>query len=310
MSRLEESLNAQLKDSRHYLSNSSGYTALYGHNLLGYPTAFAVGEGEEKKTDTVFMGMEWEILASSQQTNEIVVGGLEDEVLRHYINFASGGDPMEMITIPCTLKVHQEKMKKFFDLGLQKHFGTFHHHSGTHIHISKAAFTKVTLAKFITFIVNESNNSFIEDIAGRPMGKNTQWRRPNHVIFKHFKSGKKKDRIRGVEINLTNDLRQIQIPKKDSEYFPDGKGVAVNTGTGRPTIELRIFKSQKSYQKVMKNLEFVDALVNYCRVSTYNKLYVPEFISYVIRNAAKYPNLVSDTAIRKRLRLERGLKEA
>jgi hypothetical protein len=300
MTYLEKFLAEHLRNLEN--PNTDDWACLAGYNILESKLAFSVGDGEEKKPDTIFMGVEWEVSAKIKACRKQVTELLRDGV-GLYMHMGGGGDPMEMRTIPATLKYHRDYLeKKVFP---HKHYESYappHSNLGIHIHISKAAFTEKSLKKFIIFNSNKENRKFIEDIAERPYNNQASWRRPNEISITYYETGPRKDRIRAADIVLDSNLRHIRGPSlPPNTSFPEGKSVAVNTQTGYPTVEYRIFRSSTTPQKFLKNIEFTDALVRYTRLSPLMRLDHRDFIRWLVLKAKDYPNLMKDEAITSRL---------
>lgn len=238
----------------------------------------------------IFLGMEWETkLPDSYKTQKEIIQEALKTPIKDYVNYSYGGYPLEMRTIPATALFLKQALKKYmFDTKLNRHFEEYSA-AGIHIHIDKRAFTKETLKKFIIFVCHTSNKTFIESIGGRPL--TNKWCRPAFLNLKFMKDGKT---IRGTSMTICDRLQ-----KSIQESEPSGKNVAVNTHTDFKTVEFRIFATQTSEQKVLKNLEFTDALVRYVRTSTYNKLTPEAFVRWLLPRADLYPYLMQEPVIKK-----------
>lgn len=279
-------------------NKSNGY--LITISMQNVPQAFQRHASESAKED-VFMGFEWEVGMTSP-TDYILVKKAMNLPIAQWVNFRGGGNPLEMVSIPATMKFLREMMQKeFFAHDLNKDF-TNTNGCGIHIHISKKAFTEASLKKFIAFVVNPENRTFIEAIGGRSVQPGVSWCRPNLCEFKHFKMKKDmpstgKLRIRGAKIVLNEKLEQLDPRTGAWPSNLSGKGVAVNTHTGYGTVEFRIFKAYTGEQKFMKNLEFTDALVRYVRKAAYNKLYAQDFVRFLLKDKENYQYLLKEDVV-------------
>lgn len=266
------------------------------------PKAFSHHKTEGLR-DLIHMGFEWEVGFTSGMRYDVKDGGpcykLTKEALgtplRQTVNFRYGGAPLEMVSIPATMKYLRELMvKEFFDKKFNKDMCE-DEGCGIHIHIAKKAFTENTLRKFITFVCVEENRPFMEAIGGRPISEDEEectWCQPNDCRPKYTKSSRLigKPVLMGSDITFNEDLQQ-----KNAGYY--GKDAAINTHTDYPTVEFRIFNSVISEQKFIKNLEFTDALVRYVRTAAYNKLNPQDFTRYVLENKETYPYLNKEKVI-------------
>jgi len=240
--------------------------------------------------DPIYLGMEWEV--SLENMGVIPQAYLVKEALRtpikDYLNYSHGGYPIELRSIPATAQYHKQYLTKYmFDAELNKHFKVSES-AGIHIHIDKRHFTESSLKKFMVFVCHEDNRSFIEEIGGRKLSN--KWCRPVYLDLKYMKDGKT---IRGTGIKLNQSLQKYILTNE-----PSGKNAAVNTHTDYKTVEFRIFATQTTEQKVLKNLEFTDALVRFCREVSYNKLTPEYFAQYVLNNSDKYEFLLQEPCMK------------
>lgn len=267
----EKFKSKQLKDKEYY-------------SFLMHKTPYAFSKVREVKP--VFLGWEWEV-----NNNERPFSFIQDTKLLDFVNFKSGGNPLEMASIPATLQFHKKYMEDlFFKQEIEKLF--FEDESlpevGIHVHIDKDSFTKESLKHFIEFVVLESNRKFMEKIAGRSINKDVNWREPNPCNFTT-----KDSKIIGSDIVINDSL--IQIQNSCSVY---GKDWAVNTNANSTTVEFRIFASVLTKEDFYKNLEFTEALVLYSRhisrlKNPYSKIGYSNFKTFVNNRRVKYPNLVN-----------------
>jgi len=179
---------------------------------------------------------------------------------------------VELVTVPLTYKEQRTSWAKFFKGIEYSEFDTSNTtNNGMHVHVSRKAFgkevkkpnlfTKHTphMLRFCWMITNPANAPFFLAISERDKQSLQQWApMPN---FSKFKSTKKAlcyalleaGRIRG----------------------------AVNVGTDKPTVEVRLFKGIVSLATVFKNLDVVDALFYYTKDASLEKLTVNDFLSYI-----------------------------
>ncbi len=193
---------------------------------------------------------------------------------------------LEIVTIPATLGWH----KKMFDDHFFNEKNAFHKRviappqCGIHVHVDKAAFTRLTLGKFITFINAPQTQDFVNDLAGR--GENQYCAR--------FKlKGKNK---KGIDQSVAIANRINMNGKTD--HLPRS---AINVQTIDKTVEVRIFKSSNNRNNVLRKIEFCDALVHFCRVAGAQQITVYDFVEFLLQkeNKKDYPCMIKWLGSRK-----------
>lgn len=154
---------------------------------------------------------------------------------------------------------------------------------GIHIHMSKAAFSKLHLYKFLRFF--RENEDFIEKISQRKSHNLDQWARI------------------GCRENI---IAQASRGSTGERY------VAVNMG-GLSTVEIRIFRGNLRESGFRKNLEFCKALYDFTKVSSCSNLTGTHFKKFVSKK--EFPNLSAfllqwDVPKMKRVPTEKGYLRA
>jgi hypothetical protein len=172
----------------------------------------------------------------------------------------------EIVTLPADLHSHKSvySWKSWCEVLRPIAKGYHGGDNGIHIHINRAALSATTLGKMLVFMNHRDNRQFVEVIAQRPFNG---WCN-------------------------TNAEKYDSVAK--SAYEPcDGKYSAINVM--QSTAEVRIFNSTLLENRIFKNLEFCDALVNYCRMSSDNHkddyMLPHRFIRFVSEHRGTYPNL-------------------
>lgn len=150
---------------------------------------------------------------------------------------------------------------------------------GIHIHMSKTAFSKLHLYKFLRFF--RENEDFIEKISQRKKHNLDQWA------------------LIGYRENIITQARRGSTGER---Y------VAVNMG-GLSTVEIRIFRGNLSEPGFRKNLEFCKALYDFTKVSSCSNLTGTHFKKFVSKK--EFPNLSAfllqwDVPKMKRVPTEKG----
>lgn len=138
-------------------------------------------------------------------------------------------DGIEIVTRPDSVEVHARKWAEFFSNRPERSLASWTTgRCGMHVHVSKAALSQLQLGKMLVFVNEPTNQSLVSKIAGRTSDR---WAR----------TSKKK----------ISDVR-----------YDDERYVALNITP--KTAEFRIFKGTLNKRGFMKNLEFCQALVDFC----------------------------------------------
>ena len=152
---------------------------------------------------------------------------------KKYVTFKRDGSlghtGFEIVTRPDSMDVHKRKFKALFDDRPGKQLTSWSNgRCGMHVHITKSELSQLQLGKMLCFLNEPANTNMISKIAGRKPGR---WCR----VYKK---------------------------KVTDIHRPDERYVALNI-TER-TAEVRIFRGTLSQAGFFKNLEFVQALVEFC----------------------------------------------
>jgi hypothetical protein len=180
---------------------------------------------------------------------------------------------LEIVSAPADMETHKELYKQFFEEFSSSEMKAMPN-TGMHIHVDKGdkltnvlgettSYTKMsylTLGKIANFMQNEDNKNFIKFIGERESTYATLG--GGEQLTNQWK-GNTGRRHRGI--NMTNEQ----------------------------TIEFRIFATPTNYTNFCKNLEFADAVTDFCGNGTASikQMTVPDFLTYVNSNRGMYPNL-------------------
>lgn len=182
----------------------------------------------------------------------------ENVIMKHDGSLSNG---IEIVTKPFTLEKQFEIWTPFLDA---KHDGLISWDSsrcGLHIHVSRAGLTEATIAKAVCFVNSHGNKKFMYVIAGRKQSNYAQFK------AKTFEEAGKYSGERREAINLANSH----------------------------TVEFRLFKGTLKKESVFKNLEFCDALLDYCAqdgLTVSQAMSRASFIRFV-RKEGRWPHLMS-----------------
>lgn len=168
--------------------------------------------------------------------------------------------PGEFVTVPMSLKAHKKYWASWFSKLSYNDFDVSKNtNNGMHVHIDRKAFINDHHLKNMAWFYNvPCNRDFIMAISERD-GK-TEFCQP--VIFSagisKVKAYKSITQLAGNE-----KYRMVNLSKKN-------------------TVEVRIFKGIVSFAEIVKNLEFVDAVFQFCASErSINKLSVVDFIQWL-----------------------------
>lgn len=127
---------------------------------------------------------------------------------------------------------------------------------GMHIHVSRAALSPLHQAKMIVFMSSE-NAELLTYVAQR---ENSEW----------------------------CEIKDKRICRDD--IADDDKYQALNNSNDY-TLEFRIFRSNTRAERVLKNIEFVLAIIEYTRNCGIRELTTEPFLKWLKNNRKVYPNL-------------------
>lgn len=177
------------------------------------------------------------------------------------INVGAMAMGFEIVSAPAGLGVHREKWKKLQKMRYFKLLRSWDTKvCGFHVHVSKDALTQTQVGRILVFVNHPNNRYFIEVVAGRGSNAYTQY---------HAKK--------------VNDVLVID----------ENKYTAIRTNKPN-TIEFRIFRGTINYKHIIRNLEFCEAVCDYCapcEVSMRDLADFRHFIKWVSDRKFSYPIL-------------------
>lgn len=149
----------------------------------------------------------------------------------------------EMVTLPATLKAHKQLWGKWFAaLDMKKFDQTRSTNNGMHVHVSKESFNDQRHQRdFSWFFTNPMCSEFMINFSER---------------------GRLNDYCRMPNWNDHGNPGPVKTRKDITRYLSGMRG-AINIGSNKGTIEVRLFKGIVSYATVLKNLELVDAVFHF-----------------------------------------------
>lgn len=167
---------------------------------------------------------------------------------------------VELITSPYTLGYHQQSFGWGAVLATVKSIGKSGKGTeacGMHVHCNRLAISALTLGKMLVFVNHPANKILINRIAQR----DSAFARKN---AKKAADGKRLSSEKYEALHITSE-----------------------------TIECRIFRGNLRPERVLKNIEFCHALINYCMVASVIACHDhADFISWLGANRGMYKHLV------------------
>lgn len=210
--------------------------------------------------DSLYFGIELEVECNNNN--------IEDISLPNFIYVKNDGsldDGVELVTHPLTYKFIKNSKEIFKGLLKQlqnKGFTSYDTNTcGMHIHITKSKINTLQTVKIVKFFMN--NERFILKLSQRKIDKFNQWSAisTTTTAVKYAKEG---NRERYVAVNLLNNK----------------------------TIEFRIFRGTLHFDSFMKNIEFIDALIEFTAQASLKECDdIIAFLKFIHKQKSKYRNL-------------------
>ena len=212
----------------------------------------------ETPRDSLCYGVELEMEAEGGSVRDIVEQ--LDRSAEHHILKSDGSlnNGAELVTVPFTLEGHRTLYPWAHILKTARSVASSGDTStcGMHIHVNRRALSPMTLGKMLVFVNAPQNVAYIKTVAQRDPSR---W-----AAFK--------------EKTLA-----------DGEKLSDSRYEAINVTS--KTAEFRIFRGNLRLERVMKNLEFVDALIHFCAKHRPGRMTWRAFVYWLKHTKRDYPNL-------------------
>lgn len=226
------------------------------------------------------------------------------------------GYGIEVVTAPGDMAFHKSFWAKFFDKKYEFESDKSSRCS-THVHISREPLSPLHIARMGAFFYNGGTRKFIEAIAGRSL--TNEWAQRYAYIGYDYKAtdfvevyGTPEYFARKYNINRDNEMLQsLTLPQ--SQRIATMKALRLPRYTAMNldndnTVEIRIFKGTSDLTTMLKNVEFCQSVVDFCRPCTSSMAdmsSVGTYKKFVIENRSIYPNLVK-FLIAKQMVLKKG----
>ena len=191
------------------------------------------------------------------------IGGFTDGFVHDYVclkrDGSLGPNGVEIVTRPDHIEEHKRRWAKFFDDKPSKILRSWDtRRCGMHVHVNRGWLTPLQTAKAVVFANEPQNMHLLQTVAGRYQSRWCSYSK-----------------------------------KKLSKRYTDGKYTAINTRS-QSTIEFRIFRGTLARDGFFKNLEFVMAVLDFCKpavTSIADAQSSRKFLGHVQENRREYPLL-------------------
>lgn len=235
------------------------------HNYTTRVPALLSFKAKNVTPNTLYLGVELEFETSNKEQARRKVG----KALKGHAIMKSDGSishGFEVVTCPATIDIHLDVFKPFYE-SIPEELG-ISDSVGMHVHVSRKPLSALTQGKLIAFMNHQDNLTFIAKMAGRSL--NSYCRQDLGRTITFLRSRKSRGASRSTALNTNNS----------------------------DTIEFRIFSTPLTFKEFSQKLQFVSALVDYCKpcstpLSLKESSKHSSFISWVLSKARQYPDLSS-----------------
>jgi len=241
---------------------------LFSYNYKPSPQYYR-GRYELKNSDQIknlYYGIELEIEDEGNTDKEYAIDNLPTFVYAK--EDSSLDDGFEIVSYPATyqwLKENTKQWLKILDIRKQGFRSYNTNTCGIHIHLSKNYFSSLHLYKFLSMFYKPDNIKFILRISQRTNDNFRQW------------------------CNVIDDGESLTYKAryKNGNYQ---RYTAVNLQNSH-TIEVRIFRGTLNPRSFWKNIEFIQAIVDFTKNTALKEIDEPHFLTYVYNHKREYINL-------------------
>jgi hypothetical protein len=237
--------------------------------------------------NNIYFGIELEVelkndckLSRLEIVNEILKNAKTEnnKDMFYVVEDGSLNNGFEIVSYPMTYKAIQAIDFNALIFRYRKYVKSFNTNTcGMHTHVSKNAFSNLNAIKAMKIVY--SNYEFTRFIAQRKSEDLNRW---SPIRPRHF------DRVKSSIIENKNDVHANY--RKYVKALVSSKYHAMNFSKSH-TIEFRIFKGNLVNHRFLKNIEFIQALIDYTKVTPYRAVNINTFVGFVKSNYAEYQNL-------------------
>jgi hypothetical protein len=237
---------------------------IHNYNFRPSPKFF----GTDKRNDRViYFGCELEVCVNEDYGIKDKAKEVKDLLGdRVYLkNDSSIGRGFEIVTHPHTFEAAKELWGKAWEEDIE---GLSSHVPGTcgfHVHVSRKPLTTMHIQKIVVFINAPENADLVKTVAQRACHEYGKLK--TDKIIGHCRYSE--DRYEAINLENSN------------------------------TIEFRIFRGNMRKDRILKNLEFVKATIDFTRDRSYRGLSATEFLKFVKANRKEFSHLAEYLETRK-----------
>ena len=223
-----------------------------------------------------------------KEDGTLLMNGKYDGAKGH--NGSSGGEfyaGIEVVSCPADRATHEEMWPKMEDMKCYKHLRAWDTTTcGCHVHVSRASLTSLQIGRILRAVNHPEWAKFIHKIAGRGSDQFCRY----------------------YDKQLTDALHPERVVSPDeSSSYNRSRRVAVNLANEN-TIEFRIFRGTVNPRHILRNIEFCDAICDFCYPCARSFKEIDDykyFIIFVSRNRKRYPHLAAWLAYQRMITMKK-----
>ena len=253
------------------------------HHIKNGVSCFTTSQPKTK--NTLYLGVELEIDSFDyiSTTAECAKETANDETLFYNKSDGSLRNGYEIVTHPFTMdyfRQNKERYHKRIKTALKHGFRSHDVKTcGMHIHVSKDALSSLDIFKIVHFMY--SNVDFVKIISNRTWDQINDW----------------------CSLDINRLIHGLNNPEQKVEKICEvakrkggtPKYVGLNLAKDK-TIEFRIFRGTLNWATYQKNIQFVDALINWIKTTNLqqitNEFAVLSFLDFLCKNQTDYNHLI------------------
>lgn len=198
----------------------------------------------------------------------------------------------EIATAPADLDAHRKYWPKIEEMEHYKLLRAWDTDTcGFHVHVNRSSLPTLQIGRMLRFVNHPANQRFIFKIAGRNSDKFC--------------------RYLDKEVSDILHPERVVSPEED-DHYNRSRRVALNI-SNKETVEFRIFRGTVNPKHIIRNIEFCDAVCEFCYPASRSLLSLsnyPEFIHFVGMARKKWPILAAWFVYQKDLTLRQHNKGA
>jgi hypothetical protein len=193
----------------------------------------------------------------------------------------------EIVSAPADMEAHRTRIAKLPETAGYKMLRAFDTETcGFHVHVSRASLTSLQIGRMLYAINHKNWARFVHKVACRGSARFCAY----------------------YDKKLTDALHPERVISKEEEgSYNKSRRVALNIAN-KDTVEFRIFKGTVNPRHIMRNIEFCDAICDFClpcERSLKDLADYREFIKFVDQNRKKWPMLAEWFAYQKMISVKK-----